>query len=166
VPDDFYSVFVEKEGFAILSHTMIQLNKPMVFTLNAGGVKEPVSVSGGAIPPPPPPPPPPPFTAIPDGANRVRIGGNVQATKLVNRVAPIYPADCKAEGIEGVVLLQAVIGKVGEVLSLEPVNQFVDSRLRDAAVSAVKMWRYQPTLLNGNPVEVTTQVEVNFTLAK
>jgi protein TonB len=46
------------------------------------------------------------------------------------------------------------------------VNQFVDSRLRDAAVSAVKMWRYQPTLLNGNPVEVTTQVEVNFTLAK
>ena len=56
--------------------------------------------------------------------------------------------------------------KAGEVLSLEPVNQFVDARLRDAAVSAVKLWRYQPTLLNGNPVEVTTQVEVNFTLTQ
>jgi outer membrane biosynthesis protein TonB len=50
------------------------------------------------------------------------------------------------------------------VLSLEPVNQLVDARLRDAAVSAVKLWRYQPTLLNGNPVEVNTQIEVNFTL--
>ena len=46
------------------------------------------------------------------------------------------------------------------------VKEFVDARLRESAVSAVKLWRYQPTLLNGNPVEVTTQIEVNFTLVK
>lgn len=165
MPDDLYSIYVEKEGFAVLSHTMIKLTSPMVFTLNLGGMKETVNVNRGAIPPPPPPPPPP-GTPIPDGPNRIRIGGNVQAAKLINAVAPIYPPDCKAEKVEGVVLLSAVIGKSGEVLSLEPVNQFVDARLRDAAIRAVKLWRYQPTLLNGNWVEVTTQVEVNFTLTK
>lgn len=57
----------------------------------------------------------------------------------------------------------AVIAKEGDVVSLEPVNQLVDARLRESAMNAVKLWRYQPTLLNGNPVEVMTQVEVNFT---
>jgi TonB family protein len=88
----------------------------------------------------------------------------VQSAKLVNKVAPLYPLECKKEGVSGIVLLSAVIGRDGDVLSLEPVNQLVDARLRDAAVSAVKLWRYQPTLLNGNPVEVSTQIEVNFTL--
>ena len=97
---------------------------------------------------------------------RIRIGGNVQAAKIINKVTPIYPADCRSERVEGIVLLNAVIGKEGEVLTLEPVNEFVDSRLRESAISAVKLWRYQPTLLNGNPMEVTTQIEVSFTLVK
>ena len=163
---DGYSIYIEKEGFAVLSNTMIKLSNPMWFTLNVGGLRETVHVSGGAIPPPPPPPPPPPYVPIPDGPNRIRIGGGVQAAKLINRVAPIYPADCKAQKIEGVVLLAAVIGTDGGVIRLEMLNQFVDPRLRMAAMEAVKLWRYEPTLLNGNPVEVATQVEVNFTLAK
>jgi hypothetical protein len=156
-----YSILVEKEGFAALTNAMVRLGGPLVFTLNVGGMKETVNVNGGLIPPPPPPPPPPP-----GGPTRIRIGGNVQAAKLLNKVAPIYPADCKAEGVEGVVLLMAIIGVDGDVLKLEPVNQFVDPRLRDAAMNAVKLWRYQSTLLNGKPIEVTTQIEVNFTLAK
>jgi TonB family protein len=163
--DDSYAIFVEKEGFAVLSNTMVKVGAPLVFTLNLGGLRETVTVNGGAMPPPPPPPPPPPGTPQAVSPTRIRIGGNVQAAKLVNKVNPIYPADCKKEGISGVVLLSAVIGKEGDVLSLEPVNQFVDARLRESAMNAVKLWRYQPTLLNGNPVEVTTQVEVNFTLA-
>ncbi len=166
LPDDHYSILVEKEGFAALAHTMIRLRYPLVFTLNAGGMKETVHVNGGAIPPPPPPPPPPPYVPIPDGPNRIRIGGKVQAAKLVSHVAPIYPEDCKKMKIEGVVLLDAVIGKEGDVIHLKMLNQFVDPRLMAAAMEAVKLWRYEPTLLNGNPVEVTTQVEVNFTLAK
>ncbi len=169
MPEDFYSIFVEKEGFAVLANTMIKLggaqSGPLVFTLNLGGMKETVMVNGGILPPPPPPPPPP-GQAIAVSPTRVRIGGNVQAAKLINKVTPIYPADCKAERVEGIVMLNAVIGKEGEVLTLEPVNQFVDKRLRESAVSAVKLWRYQPTLLNGNPVEVTTQIEVNFMLMR
>ncbi len=161
--EDAYVIHVEKEGFAMLTNAEVKLSGPLVFTLNVGGLKETLHVNGGIMPPPPPPPPP--SQAVPVSPTRIRIGGNVQAAKILNKVNPIYPADCKAERIEGIVLLQAVIGKDGDVLSLEPLNQFVDARLRDAAVSAVKLWRYQPTLLNGNPVEVTTQVEVNFTLA-
>ncbi|MFN9429429.1 MAG: energy transducer TonB, partial [Acidobacteriota bacterium] len=95
---------------------------------------------------------------------RVRVGGNVQAAKLVSTVSPVYPPDCKREGVSGSVLLNAVIGKDGSVASLEPANEFLDARLREAAMSAVKLWRYQTTLLNGNPVEVATAIEVNVTL--
>ncbi len=169
MPEDFYSIFVEKEDFAILANTMIKLggvqSGPLVFTLNPGGMKESVNANGGIMPPPPPPPPPP-WQAVAVGPSRVRIGGNVQAAKIINKVTPIYPADCRSERVEGIVLLNAVIGKEGEVLTLEPVNQFVDARLRESAISAVKLWRYQPTLLNGNPMEVTTQIEVSFTLVK
>jgi hypothetical protein len=165
--DDWYSMTVEKPGFAITAMPMLKLGgQPLVFTLNLGGIKETVNVS--SVGPPPPPPPPPPSTGVvpAPAPTRIRIGGNVQAAKLLNKVAPIYPADCKAEGVEGVVLLMAIIGVDGDVLKLEPVNQFVDPRLRDAAMNAVKLWRYQSTLLNGKPIEVTTQIEVNFTLAK
>ncbi|MCX6613236.1 MAG: M56 family metallopeptidase [Acidobacteria bacterium] len=161
---DGYSIYIEKEGFAVLSNTMIKLSNPMWFTLNVGGLRETVNVNGGSIPPPPPPPPPP-YVPIPDGPNRIRIGGNVQAAKLVNRVAPIYPADCKEQKVEGVVLFDAVIGRDGGMIKLEIVNQFVDPRLKAAAMEAVKLWRYEPTLLNGNQVEVSTRIEVNFTLA-
>lgn len=161
--EDFYTVTVEMPGFAALTSTNVKLGgaqgSSLRFTLNLGSIRETVRVEGKA-----------PTLAAPVAENktpvRLRIGGNVQSAKLLSRVAPQYPADCKAEGVQGIVVLTAVIGKGGEVLSLEPVNQFVDSRLRDAAISAVKLWQYQPTLLNGNPVEVTTQVEVNFTLTK
>jgi len=154
--DDGYSIVVEKPGFAALSNTMVKLGSaPLVFTLNLGGVKETV-----------PPPPSPPVGASGPGPTRIRIGGNVQAAKIIHRVPPLYPADCRTEGVQGIVLLNAVISKEGDVLSLEPVNQFVDSRLRDEAIRSVKLWRYQPTLLNGNPVEIVTQIEVNFTLTK
>lgn len=163
LPYGFYFVRVEKEGFAMDAFPWRRLegvkdrNEPLVVTLNVGKIRETVNVSG-VMPPNSAP------TGTMASPTRIRIGGNVQSAKLVNRVAPFYPVECKKEGVSGIVLLSAVIGKDGDVLSLEPVNQLVDSRLRDAAVSAVKLWRYQPTLLNGNPVEVTTQVEVNFTL--
>lgn len=167
---DSYAIFIEKEGFAVQSSTMVKLGgpqtTPLVFTLNVGGMREMVNVNGVMVPPPPPPPPPPPGYPQAVSPTRIRIGGNVQAAKLISKVDPVYPADCKAEKVEGIVLLNAVISKEGEVASLEPVNQFVDPRLRDAAMAAVKLWRYKSTLLNGNPVEVTTQVEVNFTLGK
>ncbi len=62
-------------------------------------------------------------------------------------------------------LLRAVIGREGSVPNLEPLNQLVNSRLVRAAMDAVSQWRYKPALLNAVPVEVVSQIEVNFTLA-
>jgi protein TonB len=80
-------------------------------------------------------------------------------------VNPLYPPGCRNEGVQGIVLLRVTISKEGVPVEVEPVNTMVDSRLVEAAKTAVWQWRYMPTLLNGNPVPVITQVDVNFTLA-
>lgn len=96
---------------------------------------------------------------------RIRIGGNVQAAKIINpRVQPIYPESARAAGVQGTVLLHAVVSKDGRPLSLQVLNSQVNPDLARAAVEAVSQWRYQPTLLNGEPVEVDTVIQVNFTL--
>jgi protein TonB len=97
---------------------------------------------------------------------RIRVGGSVQFAKIIARTNPVYPPDCKAGNIEGTVALRATIGRDGGVLNLEQINELVDARLIQAAMDAVKQWRYQPTLLNGQPVEVITDIEVNFKLSQ
>jgi TonB family protein len=96
----------------------------------------------------------------------VRIGGNVQATKLISQVKPVYPESAQRQGIEGTVLLRAVIARDGSLLSIGVMNTLADPELASAATDAVKQWRYEPTLLNGEPVEVVTTISVNFHLQK
>jgi protein TonB len=93
---------------------------------------------------------------------RITIGGGAQESKLMNRTPPVYPPLALQARISGIVHLQAIIGKDGRVLDLK-VNSG-HPLLVPAALEAVKQWVYQPTLLNGNPVEVATQVDVLFTL--
>jgi TonB family protein len=95
---------------------------------------------------------------------RVRLGGDIQAPKLLNKVQPVYPAAAKTAGIEGTVILHAIIGMEGNPLSLRVMNIQVDPELARAAVEAVSKWRYSPTLLNGEPIEVDTTITVNFKL--
>jgi len=95
---------------------------------------------------------------------RVRIGGEVQAPKIIEKVQPVYPEKAKAAGIQGTVMLHAIIGMEGNPLSLRVMNKQIDPDLARAAVEAVSKWRYQPTLLNGDPIEVDTTIKVNFTL--
>jgi TonB family protein len=94
---------------------------------------------------------------------RIRVGGNVVAARLVSKVEPVYPQYTQEQGIQGTVLLQAIISKEGNVMSLSVINT-VDSDLARAATTAVQQWHYQPTLLNGQPVEVVTTVTVDFKL--
>src|ERR1700751_573234 len=91
-----------------------------------------------------------------------RMSEGVMAAMLVNRVEPQYPAIAREAHISGVVHLYAIIGKDGTVREL----QIVDGNplLARAAKAAVQNWRYQPTRLNGEPVEVETYVTVNFVL--
>jgi TonB family protein len=102
--------------------------------------------------------------ALPSQSTRIRVGGNVQATKVISRPIPKYPVEAKQAHIQGVVKLYAVIGKDGSVQNLNVISG--DPILASAAIEAVKEWVYQPTLLNGNPVEVETEIDVNFTLAQ
>jgi protein TonB len=102
---------------------------------------------------------PPPPKAAP---SRIRVGGNVQAAKMVRQIMPVYPPIAKTAHISGTVMLHAVIGKDGTVQNLEYVSG--PPLLMKSAMDAVKQWRYQPTQLNGEPVEVDTTISVVFTL--
>ena len=94
---------------------------------------------------------------------QVRVGGKVQAAKLVNQVTPVYPPLARQARISGIVRLEAVIGRDGRIKSLHVAGGH--PLLVQAAIEAVEKWVYQPTLLNGEPVEVLTQIEVNFELS-
>jgi len=104
-------------------------------------------------------PPPPKVTP-----KRITVGGNVQAAHLVNRVQPLYPPLARQTRISGTVKLHAIIGKSGAVEQLQVVSGH--PLLVQSALDAVKQWRYQPTLLNGEPVEVDTEIDVIFSLAQ
>ncbi len=97
---------------------------------------------------------------------RIRVGGAVQRTRLIRQVAPEYPDQAKAEGVQGTVILDAVIGAEGHLSSLRVRETGTDQRLVAAAIESVKQWQYRPTLLNGNPVEVETVIQVSFTLSQ
>ena len=78
---------------------------------------------------------------------------------------PIYPPQMKEARITGTVVLQAVISREGNVLNLESISPEVHPDLVEAAMEAVRQWQYEPTLLNGVPVEIVTLININFTLA-
>jgi protein TonB len=93
---------------------------------------------------------------------RVRVGADVKEPKKLKDVAPVYPEDAKAAGVQGVVIIEAVIGTDGKILEakvLRPVPM-----LEKAALEAVQQWEYTPTLLNGEPVELIMTITVNFVL--
>jgi len=95
---------------------------------------------------------------------RMRIASRVAEANLIHDVAPTYPPEAGRARIEGTVVLLAVIGKDGAVRDVR-----VESGLpvlAQAAIDAVKQWRYKPYLLNGEPTEVDSQITINFTLSK
>ena len=119
----------------------------------------------GSVPTAAPPPPPPPVKVEkPATPQRIRVGGQVQAAKLVRQPRPVYPPLAKQARISGHVILNAIIGKDGTIQNLTLASGH--PLLVPAAMEAVKQWVYQPTLLNGEPVEVVTQIDVNFTLSQ
>lgn len=123
----------------------------------------------GVLPAPviPPPKAAPPETApkpAPAVTPRLRIGGIVQAAKILRQASPIYPPLAKQARISGIVRLQALISREGTVESLQVLSGH--PLLVPAALDAVRQWLYRPTLLNGDPVEVLTEIEVHFKLAE
>jgi protein TonB len=95
---------------------------------------------------------------------RIRVGGAVQTANLIKKVSPAYPELAKDARIQGQVRFTAIIGKDGTIQDLQLVSGH--PLLAPAATEAVKQWMYKPTLMNGEPVEVITQIDVNFTLSQ
>jgi len=126
-------------------------------------------VTGGTAPVPAPVPVPEaavrlpaPQVKEPPAPSRTKTGGNLQEPKLIKRITPVYPATAQAANIQGKVRFTATIGKDGTIQNLQPISG--PPVLIPAATDAVKKWVYQPMMLNGEPTEVITQIEVNFAL--
>jgi protein TonB len=119
----------------------------------AGGTGDVLGGIGtGAAPPPPP-------AAAPA---RIKVGGDVQAASLLKQVTPAYPNIAKTAHVSGTVTLHAIISKDGSIEKLEYVSG--PALLMTSAITAVREWKYKPTMLNGQPVEVDTTVQVVFSL--
>jgi TonB family protein len=148
-------------GFRALRHEL-ELRSPRdwdrAITLQVGAVMETITVSGhrsGAASP-----------TLPGVAPRpVRVGGNIRPPVKLYDVRPIYPKSMQEAGREGVVPIDAVIGRDGSVVSLRVLSAQVHPDFAMAAVDAVRQWRFDPTLLNGEPVEVVMTVSVTFKLS-
>ena len=101
-------------------------------------------------------------TFAPAESQRLRVGGNVASANLIKQVKPPYPEDAKATRIQGMVKLGVLIGTDGHISDIVLISGA--PLLVPGSVDAVRQWVYRPTLLNGDPVEVVTVVDVNYTL--
>ena len=110
----------------------------------AGGVPGAVPGTGRSVVLPPP----------------IRVGGSIQAAKILNRVMPLYPPELSEEGIGRTVRLEATITSEGLIRKIRVLDGH--PLLIDSAVTATEQWTYRPTLLNGVPVEVITYIDIVF----
>ena len=159
IPPGGYRLEIACPGFAFTKSAELDLQSGgdlhQNITMDIGGVLEEVVVHGHKPAESPATPRPTP--------RRIRVGGNVQAAHLISQVKPEYPEALQKQGIEGTVILRAVIGTSGQILSLSPFSD-PEPALTKAAMDAVRQWKYTPTLLNGEPVEVETTITVGFRL--
>lgn len=115
--------------------------------------------------PPPQKTPPQKIANSPDSAHGpIKIGGPVEGCKLVRYVRAVYPEELKKKRIQGIVTLRAIISKTGELREIQVLKG--DPLFVPAALAAVRQWRYSPCLLNSEPVEVTTDELIDFTLTQ
>jgi TonB family protein len=167
-----YKLEFAAAGFALKTvETKIESGKPVRVDamLDLGQVSEHLTVTGGVpggisggVP-----------GGVPGGVSsgartqtRIRVGGNVQPLRLLEKTAPVYPPELEKQAIEGTVLVRAVISRDGVPLNPHVLNTDIDPRFAQAALDSVRQWKYQPTLLNGQPVETATTVTVEFRLGK
>jgi TonB family protein len=161
LPAGEYVVEIRNPGFQ-LKQQKLQLtggsHESLDVTLEMGSVVESLVIMGKSSAAERPRPSGPP--------RRIRVGGNVQRSKLITEIKPVYPKELQREGVQGMVVLEAVILTDGSLGNLRLANNLtqVDQRLVDAAMEAIRFWRYEPTLLNGVPVEVVTTITLDFRL--
>jgi len=162
LPAGEYELKVMKRGFEPFRLPQVTLESGRDFfqsiTLQPGTIIEEVEVvpNGTAKPLP---------SSATGKPSRIRVGGDIEAPHLITKVQLVYPESARSAGVSGTVILRAIISKDGKPLSLQVMNSQIDPDLARSAVEAISQWRYTPTLLNGEPIEVDTTITVNFSLA-
>ena len=150
-----YRIEVQAPGFAIFDKRNVQVaegEQPRIdAAMRVGVIMESMRVESQGL------------AARNQAPRRIRVGGNVQPARLLQQTRPAYPDSAKARGATGVVLLRTVILMDGSTAKLVP-SADSDPELAEAAMQAVKQWKYQPTLLNGQPVETETTISIQFDL--
>jgi TonB family protein len=162
IPPGHYSLEVSAPGFAVGKDTILVaagVTSQLATTVPLGRINETLVVAAQK----------PAASTVPAAhatrsPQRIRVGGNVQAARLIEHTSPLYPVDLMQQGVTGTVVLRAIISTQGDLVNVEPVNTDVHPGLITAAMDAVRHWRYQPTLLNGEAVEVVTTIAVDFQL--
>jgi TonB family protein len=130
-----------RNGHPMLTNAAVEAVKQWVYAPSDSEVRTEVSIDFG-------------------GSRSSASGGPIQQAVLIYRKDATYPKEAKEAGITGTVTLNATIGTDGQVKEVHAISG--DALLAQAAVEAVRQWRYRPTMLNGQPVETQTQVVVNF----
>ncbi len=128
----------------------------VTFEMGIGSLSEQVSVRAPAPVTPNQLPPP----ANPNVATPIRVGGSIQEPRKIHNVQPVYPAAASAAGLEGDIYIEAVVTREGTVASARVVQGV--PMLNQAALEAVRQWRFTPTTLNGVPTDVSMTVRVSF----
>lgn len=153
-----YRLEVRSPGFAPYNQENLKLDADSNMTapvfLRLGVVRETLEVSSSA----------PRGVTPPPVVNRaIRVGGHVQPVKVVAMPRVAYPDQAKARAIQGTVTFHATIEKDGSIASLYPATD-ADPVLAEAAAETVRSWRYQPAMLNGQPVATEAVISINFRL--
>jgi len=153
-----YSLRVESPGFVTYLKRRLEIKSSQTsrenITLSIGNINESMTITATGQP-----------KRSTGSVQRIRVGGNVKAANLISQVKPIYPESAQNAGVEGTVHLQGIIGADGTLQGLRVVSSN-DRDLANAALEAVSQWRYQPTLLNNEPVQVLTEIDVEFKLSQ
>ena len=157
-----YVLTASLAGFRPLRHELALTRAPdwdRAVTLQVGTLQETIVVSDRR---------PPAATPESGVAPRtpLRVGGNIRPPLKILDVRPVYPPSMRDAGLEGLVPIDAVIGTDGMVTSVRVVSAQVHPAFAIAAVDAVRQWRFTPTLLNGDAVEVVMTVSVEFKLSE
>jgi TonB family protein len=152
-----YILRVEKPGFATLfrEYTVgADTNVARALVMQMGRVEQDLTIQGKGQ-----------AATMQPNEQPIRVGGNVAAANLIAKVAPVYPPDARAAGVQGTVMMEATISKDGTLMSLTVLSSPSDE-LSQSALDAVRQWRYRPTLLNGQPVEVITDIRLVYQLTQ
>lgn len=155
-----YTLQAMVRGFKIWSRAALPVQGNQASTVNlnleVGSVSETVTITAAR----PATIAAPTTTAAPPA---IRVGGMVQPAMLLKRVPPVYPEDLRAQGISGTVHLVAIISKQGTLTEIRTLSSPAPG-LTTAAMEAASRWQYQPSTLNGEPIQVMTNIDIAFEL--